>query len=157
MAIGGISLALQLTMSVHLDSWNTHDVPLWAFCHTQGFILTLHVPLHQWYFLCGRMHGMAHAVSDEVVDAETDCHLLSGGIWTCLVQTWKWMRMKSLLLACTEQQQPPCAVAALFVHARLQTLINFPDWAEPLLMKRLILRAGGMFHHLVHSCDSGIP
>lgn len=63
----------------------------------------------------------------------------------------------SLHGAAAEPRQPPRAVAALSVHARLQTLINLPDWAEPLLMKQLILRAGGMFHHLVHSCDSSIP
>lgn len=34
---------------------------------------------------------------------------------------------KISLPACTEQRQPPCAMAALSVHAWLQTLINLPD------------------------------
>lgn len=127
-----------------------------------NFLHTLHMSLHQWHSSplwqnARCMHGVLHAFRNEMVGPETDCYLRNGGVRACTLQTWKWKRTNSCFPACMKQTQPACAVAALSVHTRLQTLINFPDWAEPLLMKRLILRAGGIFHHLMCLCDSSIP
>lgn len=152
---GEIASTLQLATAIHVANWKGSFAFLGLALHPR--LHTCIVPMHQWLSLCGTMHGPAHAIVGEAIGVETDCHLLGGGRGTWLLQTWKWQRTKSLLPVCMKQQQPPCAVVARSVHARLHPLINFPGCAEPLLMKQLILRAGGMFHNLVHSVDSRIP